>query len=293
MGLASPPSTGERELQVIVDRQSSAIDKLYEAFQAERDCWLLEKTRLHARIAALEQLLKSGDHWNSPAKSPVTTPGTGLASPVARHALPTISENSNGITTTTSSISNAPTPSSRGPSLVLSMDPIPEVDSRRQSGVYTDADGFRVEAIEPPARTAGLSPPPPNNRILAGHTPVRIPRRPTPPPVNMSLDGLEDTPTRNNTHINTLLSRSHSNDEDEALKGPLNMPELPSHPDETNFTLEALSRKLSMIEKDPESRDSKPMVFAQPSPGLASPVNELANELATGSSTLSPCTRSR
>lgn len=63
MGLASPATTGERELQVIIDRQSSAIDKLYEAFQAERDCWLLEKRRLHGRIAALERLLKSGDHW--------------------------------------------------------------------------------------------------------------------------------------------------------------------------------------------------------------------------------------
>jgi hypothetical protein len=25
--------------------------------------WKLEKQRLHARIAALEQLLKSNDHW--------------------------------------------------------------------------------------------------------------------------------------------------------------------------------------------------------------------------------------
>lgn len=169
------------------------------------------------------------------------------------------------------------------------MDPILEVDSRRQSAVYTDSDGFRVEAIEPVARPGGLSPPPPNNRMMAGHTPVRVPRRPTPPPANMTMDGLEDTPTRNNTHINVLLSRSQSNDADEALKGPLNMPELPHAPDETNFTFEALSRKLSQIEKDPESHDSRPMVFAQPSPGLASPVNEPAQS----SSNLSPRTRAR
>lgn len=63
MGLVSPPSAEERELQVIVDRQSNALEKLYEAFQAERDCWVLEKRRLGNRIAALEQLLKSSDDW--------------------------------------------------------------------------------------------------------------------------------------------------------------------------------------------------------------------------------------
>lgn len=63
MGVVSPPTVGERELQVIVDRQSNCMDKMYEAFQAERDCWQLEKKRLHNRIAALEQLLKSSDHW--------------------------------------------------------------------------------------------------------------------------------------------------------------------------------------------------------------------------------------
>lgn len=321
MGLASPPTSGERELQVIVDRQSNALSKMYEAFQAERDCWLLEKRRLHGRIGALEQLLKTGDHWryissssssrlldevlegesdiggliaddcrDSPAKSPTDTPATEASlspPPHARslpggYALPTINENRS---TLPLSARREHAPQSLG----AAMDPIPEVDSRRQSAVYTDADGFLVEAIEPRKHLAGLSPPPPNNLMLAGHTPVRVPRRPTPPPADMSMDGLEDTPTRNNTHINLLLSRSQSNDEDEALRGPLNMPELPHNPDETNFTFEALSKKLSQIEKDPESRDSKPMVFAQPSPGLASPVGELAQS----SSNLSPRTRAR
>jgi hypothetical protein len=63
MGYASPPTPAERDLQVIVDRQANAFEKMYEAFQAERDVWKLEKQRLHARIAALEQLLKSNDHW--------------------------------------------------------------------------------------------------------------------------------------------------------------------------------------------------------------------------------------
>lgn len=89
------------------------------------------------------------------------------------------------------------------------------------------------------------------------------------------MDGIEDTPTRNNTHINTFLTQTNE-DEDPELKGPLNMPELPHQPDSTNFTLEALSKRLEQIEKHPEH--SKPLVFAQPSPGLASPVGELASD---------------
>ena len=88
----------------------------------------------------------------------------------------------------------------------------------------------------------------------------------------MSMDGIEDTPTRNNTHINTMLSQSTDEDEDKALSGPLNMPELPHMPDETNFTLDMLSKRLEKIQSNPE--EGKPMVFAQPSPGLASPASE-------------------
>lgn len=86
------------------------------------------------------------------------------------------------------------------------------------------------------------------------------------------MDGIDDTPTRHNTHINTQLTQSNDEDEDRALTGPLNMPELPHEADESNFTLEALSRRLEQIEKHPET--GRPMVFAQPSPGLASPASE-------------------
>lgn len=183
---------------------------------------------------------------DSPAKSPVTSPGVEMSSPLARAALhpihlPTINE------------------------------------STELPSIHDESPNNRI--------MADLSPTPPNNRIMAGHTPLRTPRRPTPPPA-YCMDGLEDTPTRNNTHINTLLSTSHCKDEDEALKGPLNMPELPHQPDESNFTLEALSRKLALIERDPESSESRPMVFAQPSPGLASPANEVASR--TGSLVMSP-----
>ena len=88
------------------------------------------------------------------------------------------------------------------------------------------------------------------------------------------MDGIEDTPTRNNTHINAFLTKDNENDGDRALSGPLNMPELPSRPTETNFTLEMLSKRLEQLEQHPDQQVSKPMVFAQPSPGLASPRTE-------------------
>ena len=53
----------EQHLQILVDQQASALQLLHEAFGAERQAWGLEKERLYQRIASLEQLLKSGDHW--------------------------------------------------------------------------------------------------------------------------------------------------------------------------------------------------------------------------------------
>lgn len=87
------------------------------------------------------------------------------------------------------------------------------------------------------------------------------------------MDGIEDTPTRHNTHINTYLTRSNDEEDDKELKGPLHMPELPNEPGDTNFTFDMLSRRLEQIEKHPET--SKPMVFSQPSPGLASPAEKV------------------
>ncbi|SMR50245.1 unnamed protein product [Zymoseptoria tritici ST99CH_3D1] len=287
MGFASPPTPGERDLQVIVDRQANAFEKMYEAFQAERDVWKLEKQRLHGRIAALEQLLKSSDHW-SPAKSPIATPGGDISSPQSRAlhggiTLPTIAEDE-----------NIPPLAERRECAPKSIEltPPPALSKRTSAVTYKDADGFQVEEI--PAsethRSGRLSPPPPNNRTHAGHTPIRIPRRPTPPPAGLSLDDVEDTPTRTNTHINTLLSQTKEEDEDVALKGPLNMPELPHQADGSNFTLEMLSKKLEQIVKDPEGQSSRPMVFAQPSPGLASSANEPADR---ENQTISPRSKSK
>jgi hypothetical protein len=148
---------------------------------------------------------------------------------------------------------------------------------------FTNAEGLRVEELVIPNRsTEALSPPPPINRMLAGHTPVRVPRRPTPPPMDMSMDGIEDTPTRNNTHINAFLTQS--DEEDMPLKGPLNMPELPHRPDAGNFTLDALTERLHQMVNNPDQ--SKPLVYSRPSPGLASPVNERSSKNHSPSSKL-------
>ena len=130
--------------------------------------------------------------------------------------------------------------------------------------------------ISPPQTAMPMSPLPDNNLANAGHTPLRIPS----PPPNRAVDGVEDTPTRNNNHINAFLTKLSADDEDKALKGPLNMPELPNRPDETNFTLEALSKRLEQVASSPDE-EGKPAVFFQPSPGLASPM-ERADEVSPG-----------
>lgn len=304
MGRLSPGDGSEQHLQVIVDQQANAIQLLHEAFAAERQVWSLERERLHQRIANLERLLKNGDHhrsvaaWEigdatvdltrlSPAKSPVISPswGSGLASPqprslAASHILPTIAEDDKS----SLSFRRAGAPRS------IDLPSMPQINEapveRRHTVAFTTADGVKVEEIPAsPARLEVLSPPPATHRAMAGHTPVRVPRKPTPPPQKMSIDGIEDTPTRNNTSINAFLTQCNDEDNDRALNGPLNMPELPSKPSDTNFTLEALSRRLEQIEHDPEQ--SKPLIFATPSPGLASPHDEIKT---LGSDQVSPRT---
>ncbi|PPJ50295.1 hypothetical protein CBER1_04908 [Cercospora berteroae] len=277
MGRLSPLSESPLALQAIVDKQAEALSQLHKAFQAERESWDLERQRFFDRICSLEQLLKNGEH-HSPEKSPVSTPtrsnGNGIVSPQARAAhppginLPTIAEIEN-IQPLAARRDGAPQ-SIALPSIMA----VPGEERQRQSSVvsFTNAEGLQVEEIPLPLPSASLSPPPPVNRMLAGHTPIKVPRRPTPPPENsLSMDGIEDTPTRHNTHVNTYLTQSSDEEEDMPLKGPLNMPELPHRPDDTNFTLEALSSRLQEISEHPEEEKSKPLVYAKPSPGLASP----------------------
>ena len=64
MALTSPQAPeSEQDLQVIVDQQASALQLLHDAFAAERQVWSLEKDRLYNRIASLERLLKTRDHY--------------------------------------------------------------------------------------------------------------------------------------------------------------------------------------------------------------------------------------
>ncbi|KAK3676202.1 hypothetical protein LTR78_003952 [Recurvomyces mirabilis] len=281
-GIMSP--RGEQDLQVIVDQQASAMDRLHEAFAAERQVWNLEKDWLHQRIASLEQLLKTRDH-HSPAKSPVMSPlstvfnGNGIiSSPQSRAMsgtphLPSIAED-DGI---------QPMPlSRRRDGAPVSIDfsrrpPVPAVTlarssrSQRQSSVSFDQE-IRVDEvpISPPTSAMPMSPLSPANRAEAGHTPLKAADRPsTPPPGKMTFDGIEDTPTRNNTHINLMLTRSNEDEDDVLLKGPLCMPELPNQPDASNFTLEALSKRLEQVARSPE--ESRPTIYNEPSPGMLSP----------------------
>ena len=85
------------------------------------------------------------------------------------------------------------------------------------------------------------------------------------------MDGSDDSPTRTNTHLNLYLTRSNDDDDDKALTGPLNMPALPNAPGESNFTFEALAKRLEQIEKHPEK--ALPTIYAQPSPGMLSPAD--------------------
>ncbi|KAK4962890.1 hypothetical protein LTR10_000517 [Elasticomyces elasticus] len=279
MGLtASPAHSGSgMDLQVIVDQQASAIALLHEAFAAERQVWSLEKDRFLQRISSLEQLLKNGDH-HSPAKSPILSPSNGnanassnfgsLTSPQSQRSsnaqrLPSIAEDENTLPL-----------AARREGAPRSIDFLGGSErasrSHRGSNVSFDGNDVMVDEvpISPPTTARNLSPLPPNNRALAGHTPLRAPRAPTPPISNM-LDGSEDTPTRHNTNINLYLVRSQEGEEDVPLKGPLSLPELPNKPEDSHFTLEALSRRLEQVARSPE--EARPMVFAQKSPGLASP----------------------
>ncbi|EME45326.1 hypothetical protein DOTSEDRAFT_87703 [Dothistroma septosporum NZE10] len=270
MGRASPlsPSSNVALLQVIVDQQHETIQGLHDAFAKERHTWGLERQHFLHRIAQLERLLRTDDHW-SPAKSPTLSPsaGTDLTPAHSRALLPTIAEDVK-VEPLSGRRTGAP-PSIELPTITEDA----SAELRRESLVaFANAEGLQVtEVPTPPSNGNGVSPPPPKNRVLAGHTPLKAPRPPTPPPGNMAMDGLEDTPTRNNTHINTLLARGSVEEEDPALTGPLNMPALPHQPDATNFTLEALSKKLAQIVDHPE--EGKPLVFSQKSPGLASPAS--------------------
>lgn len=276
MGRHSPQSEDEKRLQVIVEKQARLIDSLHETFADERKIWGLERERLHQRIARLEGLLKHGD-GHSPAKSPVLSP-TSLStftSPQTRpvNKLPSIAEDEN-ILPLSQRRDNAPAS--------IDLSELSGGMRRRSTGERKGSVNFapdetptaiRVEEIPEPA-TKPLSPPPFNYRMEAGHTPMKAPRPPTPPPQNgLKMDGIEDTPTRNNTHINK--TRSHDEEGgDRELSGPLNLPELPHEMGEANISLDMLSKRLQNLSEHPDESDSRPLVFKQKSPGLASPVEE-------------------
>lgn len=237
----------------------------------------------------------------SPAKSPIISPQSGhasressITSPQARPIisaprLPAISE-VEGITPLSERREGAPSaiqlPGRPPVPLPRSLGPRSSTD--RAGSVSFDDGSVMVEDIpaSPVPTATENSPLSPTHRALAGHTPLKIPRPPTPPPQKLAFDGLDDTPTRNNTHLNVLLTQTNSHDEDVALKGPLNMPELPHQPDESNFTLEALSKRLEQVAQSPE--ECRPTVYAHPSPGMMSPTESNGLDAALSKSSSLP-----
>ncbi|KAK6440974.1 hypothetical protein LTR95_002797 [Oleoguttula sp. CCFEE 5521] len=275
MGSFGKAFTPSPSLQTVVDKQARALHQLHLAFAAEREAWLCERESMQQRISSLERLL-SVNNGHSPAKSPVLAPTSdaGIASPNSRslnigQGLPTIVEDEN-CEPFSKRRRGAPS------SIDIPYIAPPSNERLRHNSVFAFSENgsLIVEEIPGSPRSSidKLSPIPSEHRVLAGHTPLKAPPRPpTPPPRNRSGDDIEDTPTRNNTHINAFLVRSRDKEQDVELTGPLNMPELPNKPGEHNFTEEALRRRLEHIAQSPESEESRPMIFAQPTPGTATP----------------------
>ncbi|KAM0716626.1 hypothetical protein Q7P37_008071 [Cladosporium fusiforme] len=266
------------DLQAIVHKQTIAMSQLHSAFAAEREAWSCERENLYQRISSLEKLLITNS-GHSPAKSPTMSPSNGgsiTSPPTSRlssvnHRLPSIAEDEN-IEPLSRRRQGAPTTIQ-----IPLIDTVAGSQKERTNSVVSFADeNMTVEEIPclSPGSLRALSPIPDEYKAHAGHTPIKAPARPsTPPPKNMTLADIDDTPTKHNTHINTFLVRSNDEEEDPALTGPLSMPELPNQPGEHNFTEEMLCKRLEKIAQSPGTEESRPLIFATPSPGLVSPRN--------------------
>jgi hypothetical protein len=158
---------------------------------------------------------------------------------------------------------------------------IPSIDTvagsqkpRNNSVVSFAEEHLKVEEIpcHSPGSIMTASPIPEEYRVHAGHTPIKTPARPlTPLPKDMAVTDIEDTPTKNNTQINASITRGNDEDDDPELTGPLSMPELPNQPGEHNFTEEMLIKRLNQIAQSPGTEEARPLIFATPTPGLATP----------------------
>lgn len=197
----------------------------------------------------------------------ITSPPTARLSS-ANHRLPSIAEDEN---TQPLSKRREGAPSSIQIPLI---DTVAGSHKPRTNSVVSFADeSNKVDEIPclSPGSLRALSPVPDEYKAHAGHTPIKTPARPFTPPHNMGLAEIDDTPTKNNTHLNSFLAKSNDEEEDPALTGPLSMPELPNQPGEHNFTEEMLCKRLERIAQSPGTEESRPLIFATPSPGLASP----------------------
>jgi hypothetical protein len=203
--------------------------------------------------------------------SSITSPQTSrLASATIR--LPSIAEDENVTPRTTLSRRRDGAPRTIE---IPSIDTVAGSQKPRNNSVVSFADEhLKVEEIPCPSPGSMMtaSPIPEEYRVHAGHTPVKTPARPmTPLPKDMAVAEIDDTPTKNNTQMNAAITRSNDEDEDRALTGPLSMPELPNQPGEHNFTEEMLIKRLNQIAQSPGTDEARPLIFATPTPGLATP----------------------
>lgn len=275
-----------QELRAIIERQTEAMHAQREAHRLERETWDLNRARLNRRIASLEQLLRPND-THSPAGSPQFAPYQGFVT-LAPHPRVT----SSGTTTRLPSIAeDAPrtqplTPPKRtssmrrdsAPTFIAIPKPAPgafAVDGQ----VEASTDALSELIVSPPRdldgeRDAALSPPPSAYTEHAGHTPLKMPSRPshvsTPSSVALS-ENTVDLVTESNT-LSNVQTADHLRQEadDAALQGPLRMPQLPTEADSNTFTVDALTARLQQIEDNPH--ENEPAVLR------ASPIRESRDE---------------
>ncbi|PSK34939.1 hypothetical protein B9Z65_1522 [Elsinoe australis] len=283
----------EQDLHGQVRKQAEALRLQHQAFVVERECWEMERERLYKRIASLEGLLKSpkghrsvhsppdtvrderndcrsdrNSYLNSPARSPVISPfGNGNStftapqhrgsSASATSRLPSIAEHdaSPREEKKVSFIKRDSAPKHISmPTSMPSNIPAKSVLDTFEDELEVKADMEDDLPPSPPATRQVLSPPPPEYRRDAGHTPLRMPSRPVSSDSatrgSAFLDTLEVTPTRVNTERNRTMSQD--SEDDIALSGPLRLPELPGKPTSENFTMEALTAKLQYIGEHPD-----------------------------------------
>ncbi|KAF2862441.1 hypothetical protein K470DRAFT_256073 [Piedraia hortae CBS 480.64] len=243
------------DLQAIVNKQAAALQALHDTLEKQRKAFAEERLALQMQITHLKQLfgLDNGSVGsnNVPSFSFVKDS-------------PALLTNGEAENPRRSSEDGGTIPLHRRRNLVVP--PMKRKTSRDDNGFVTERHNDHLAVLEQPSPLL-LSPLPPGNRIYAGHTPPV----PLTPSIQVDTQDCErDTPTRNNTDINHKLTQFTKEDEDKGLSGPLTLENKPSRSGPGHIRFDDLVRRMEEIAQESQ----RPSVFANPSPGLASPVEE-------------------